>query len=67
MPTIRLILEDGPGNQAQKHSTLAGDLDSPDDADEALEELKNQALPRIEEQLLCQAQGRTRAGEKNSA
>lgn len=67
MPNIRLIVEDDQGNQTQTSFTLIGDLDSLDGIDEAVEEFKNQALPQLEQRLLCQAQEHALTQEKKTA
>ncbi len=66
MPEITLILKDDSGNQIQKAFTLAGDLDSLDGIDEAVEQFKNQALPQIEQELLTGAQERAVQEEKKT-
>ena len=66
MPEITLILKDDNGNQMQQTFALAGDLDSLDGIDEAVEQFKNQALPRIEQELLEGAQERTIQKEKKT-
>ena len=66
MPEITLILKDDDGNQTKKTFALAGDLDSLDGIDEAVEQFKNQALPQIEQQLLSGAQERAVREEKKT-
>lgn len=66
MPRIRLIVEDDQGNQNEKSFVLAGDLDSLDGIDEAVEQFKNQALPQIEQELLAGAQERAVHAEKKT-
>ena len=66
MPEITLILKDDDGNQIEKAFTLAGDLDSLDGIDEAVEQFKNQALPQIEQELLTGLQERALQKEKKT-
>lgn len=66
MPEITLILKDDDGNQMEKAFTLAGDLDSLDGIDEAVEQFKNQALPQIEQELLTDLQERALQKEKKT-
>ena len=67
MPKIRLIVQDDAGNKTEKTFTLAGDLDTLDGIDEAVEQFKNAALPQIEQNLLARAQERALEQEKKTA
>jgi hypothetical protein len=66
MTEITLILKDENGTQTRRTFGLAGDLDSLDGIDEAVEEFKRQALPQIEQELLTQAHDRVVAQEKKT-
>ena len=52
MPTIRVILEDDNGQQTEQTFALSSDLDTLDAIDEAVEQFKNDNLPKIGQQLL---------------
>ena len=64
MPRIRLIVEQEDGTQSEQSFELAGDLDCLDGIDEAVENFKNAALPKVEQHLLKQAQERAIAQKK---
>ncbi len=66
MAEITLILKDDDGNQIQKSFALAGELDSLNGIDEAVEQFKNRALPQIEQELLTLAQERAVQEEKKT-
>jgi hypothetical protein len=66
MPTIRVILEDDNGEQTEQTFALHGNLDTLDAIDEAVEQFKNDALPKIEQELLQQNQERLAAKEKKT-
>jgi hypothetical protein len=71
MPRIRIILEDDQGNplsDTQRTYHLAGECDTIDQIERAVETFKEQALPEVEQSLLAQAQKRFVAnarGEKS--
>jgi len=58
MARVRLILEDHNGIQTEQTFALAGDLDTLDGIDEAVEAFRLQALPQVEKSLLEAAQER---------
>ena len=58
MPRIHIILEDDNGTKTEQTFALAGDLDTLDGIDEAVEQFRLDALPTIEQTLLEQAQER---------
>ena len=66
MPKILVTLLNDDGTQSQQSFELAGDLDCLDGIDEAVEKFKNAALPKVEQQLLQQAQERAIAQEKKT-
>ena len=66
MPKILVTLINDDGSQNQQSFELAGDLDCLDGIDEAVESFKNDALPKVEQQLLQQAQERAVAQEKKT-
>ena len=66
MPKIRLIVEDDSGHETEHTYELSGDLDHLDGIDEAVEQFKTAALPRVEQHLLSQAQARAVAREKKT-
>lgn len=67
MPRIRVIVEDDNSQQTEQTFPLEGSLDTLDAIDEAIEQFKNEALPRIEKELLHQSQERLVAEEKKTA
>jgi hypothetical protein len=61
MPRIRIILEDDQGNplpDAQRTYPLAGECDTIDQIERAVETFKERVLPEVERSLLAQAQKR---------
>jgi len=66
MSTIRLILEDDNGQQTEQTFALHGKLDTLDAIDEAVEQFKNETLPKVEQQLLQKAQERLADQEKKT-
>jgi hypothetical protein len=56
MPRIRLILENEDGTQTEQTFALAGDLNTLDGIDEAVEQFRLNALPNVEKTLLQRAQ-----------
>ena len=66
MATIRMTLEDNEGRQVTEQYELPDNLDSLDDVDVAIEQFKNEALPRLEQELLQQAEARALAAEKKA-
>ncbi len=66
MPKIRLILEDDNGQQMEQTFVLEGNLNTLDAIDEAVEQFKNETLPKIEQELLHQSQVRLAAQEKKT-
>jgi hypothetical protein len=67
MSRIRLILEDDNGTQTEQSFALAGDLDTLDGIDEAVEHFRLDALPDLEKILLQQAQERTLQEKKTAS
>ena len=66
MPSVRLILEDDQGNQSEQTYALEGQCDTLNQIETAVERFKHQALPRIEQALLTQAQERFATQEKKT-
>lgn len=66
MPRIRLIVEDDSGKQTEQIFALPTDLNTLDDIDEAVEQFKNVTLPKVEQELLHQAQQRLATIEKKT-
>ena len=66
MPKILVTLLNDDGTQNQQSFELEGDLDCLDGIDEAVENFKNAALPKMEQQLLQKAQDRALAQEKKT-
>lgn len=66
MPKIRVILEDDHGQQTEQTFALNGNLDTLDAIDEAVEQFKNDTLPKLEQELLHQSQERIAAQEKKT-
>jgi hypothetical protein len=64
MPRIRLILENDNGTQTEQTFALSGDLDTLDGIDEAVEAFRLDALPKVEKNLLEQAQERNLSEKK---
>ncbi len=62
MPRIRLILQDDEGNPlpdaARRTYRLAGDLDTLDGIERAVETFEERTLPEVERSLLAEAQKR---------
>lgn len=66
MPHLQLTLRNDDGTTTEQIFDLGGDLSDLDAIDEAVEQFKNAALPRVEQQLLSQAQERLAAQEKKT-
>jgi len=66
VPKILVTLLNDDGTQSQQSFELEGDLDCLDGIDEAVENFKNAALPKMEQQLLQKAQDRALAQEKKT-
>lgn len=66
MPKILVTLLNEDGTQTQQSFELEGDLNCLDGIDQAVENFKNAALPKVEQLLLQQAQERAIAQEKKT-
>lgn len=66
MPKIRVIVETEDGQSTEQVFVLPGNLDTLDAIDEAVEQFKNDTLPRIEQELLQNSQERLAAQEKKT-
>jgi hypothetical protein len=66
VPKILVTLLNDDGTQNQQSFELEGDLDCLDGIDEAVENFKNAALPKMEQQLLQKAQDRALTQEKKT-
>lgn len=66
MPQVHIILEDDNANTTQQTFALTGDLDTLDGMDEAVEQLRLDALPQLEKTRLQQAQERVVQQEKKT-
>ncbi len=66
MRRIRVIIEDDNGVHTEQTFAQEGDLNTLDAIDEAVEQFKNETLPKIEQELLQQSQERLAAQEKKT-
>jgi hypothetical protein len=66
MPKIRVIVETEDGPSTEQIFVLPGNLDTLDAIDEAVEQFKNDTLPRIEQELLQNSQERLAVQEKKT-
>ena len=66
MPNIRVIVETEDGQSTEQVFVLPGNLDTLDSIDEAVEQFKNDTLPKIEQALLQNSQERLAAQEKKT-
>ena len=64
LPKILVTILDDDGTQCEQSFELDGGLDCLDAIDEAVENFKNEALPKVEQHLLQQAQQRALAKQK---
>jgi hypothetical protein len=66
MPQIVLMIRNDDGTTTERTFELAGDLDSLDGIDEAVEQFKSAALPEVEQHLLTRSQEKTIEQEKKT-
>lgn len=66
MPKIRVIVETEDGKSTEQVFDLPQNLDTLDAIDEAVEQFKNDTLPKIEQELLQNSQERLAAQEKKT-
>ncbi len=66
MPKIRGIVETEDSQSTEQIFVLPGNLDTLDAIDEAVEQFKNETLPRIEQELLPNSQECLGAQEKKT-
>ena len=67
MRRIRVIIEDDNRVYTEQAFVMEGDLDTLDAIDEAVEQFKNETLPKIEQELLLQSQERLVVQEKKDS
>ena len=67
MRRIRVIIEDDNRVYTEQAFVLESDLDTLDAIDEAVEQFKNETLPKIEQELLLQSQERLVVQEKKDS
>jgi len=67
MRRIRVIIEDDNRVYTEQAFVLESDLDTLDAIDEAVEQFKNETLPKIEQELLQQSQERLVVQEKKDS
>lgn len=66
MPKIRVIVETEDGKSTEQVFDLPQNLDTLDAIDDAVEQFKNETLPKIEQELLQNTQERLTAQEKKT-